>query len=440
MERISIDFNKVVGKMKIMHAVNNGPEKQSQVDQNGTNFSDYKAARIPYARNHDAAFYSSYGGEHTVDVNNIFRNFDADENDPASYDFVLTDFYIENTLAAGTETFYRLGAKIEHEIKKYNTLPPKDFNKWARICEHIIRHMNEGWADGHHYGIKYWEIWNEPDLDDGTWENKRTWGGSRAQFFDLFEITAKHLKSCFPELKIGGPAIAGWIEWGDDFLAEMKKRNVPIDFFSWHIYADEPCKVTERAYKVQEILTKNGYGNVESILNEWNYVKGWTDEFVYSIDQILSIKGATFTADVMVRSQNAPIDMLMYYDARPTCFNGLWDRNTFRKLKGYYPFYIFADLYELKNQVECNCEGGRVNAIASADGKGKCAVMLTNYTDNDEETELKAVAVELGEKFSSITVKMTNKDDTMKETVYNNIGTVTFEMRPNSFAEILLEK
>ena len=48
-------------------------------------------------------------------------------------------------------------------------LPPKDFRKWAQICEHIIRHYNEGWADGHKWDIRYWEIWNEADLDSKTW-------------------------------------------------------------------------------------------------------------------------------------------------------------------------------------------------------------------------------------------------------------------------------
>lgn len=67
---------------------------------------------IPYARNHDASFYSAYGGEHTVDVHRIFKNFDADENDPASYIFEPTDVYTKNTFAAGTKVFYRLGADI----------------------------------------------------------------------------------------------------------------------------------------------------------------------------------------------------------------------------------------------------------------------------------------------------------------------------------------
>ena len=61
-------------------------------------------------------------------------------------------------LDAGTETFFRLGQTIEHQIKKHGTLPPSDFGKWAQICEHIIMHYNEGWADGYNLGIKYWEI------------------------------------------------------------------------------------------------------------------------------------------------------------------------------------------------------------------------------------------------------------------------------------------
>ncbi len=28
-------------------------------------------------------------------------------------------------------------------------MPPKDFKKWAVICEHIIRHYDENWANGY---------------------------------------------------------------------------------------------------------------------------------------------------------------------------------------------------------------------------------------------------------------------------------------------------
>ena len=197
MANLNLDFSSVSGKIKVLNAVNNGPTAQSV--RGTSNFDAYKALELPYARNHDASFSTFYGGEHTVDVHRIFKNFDADENDPKSYAFDATDKYTANTFAAGTKIFYRLGASIEHGYK-YGTYPPKDFAKWARICEHIIRHYTEGWADGFNYDIEYWEIWNEPDCrnPDGT---NPCWQGTDEQFIDFYEVAAKHLKSKFPHLK-----------------------------------------------------------------------------------------------------------------------------------------------------------------------------------------------------------------------------------------------
>ena len=87
MKRITVDFGKNMGRMKPMHAVNNGPVYKYNADQRVTNIDYFREAGIPYARNHDASFCSAYGGEHTVDVHAIFPDFDADPYDPASYDF-----------------------------------------------------------------------------------------------------------------------------------------------------------------------------------------------------------------------------------------------------------------------------------------------------------------------------------------------------------------
>jgi hypothetical protein len=385
MENIKFDLTKKYGNFRVMNAVNNGPiHKRHANDQARSNLEEYKAARIPYARNHDAAFCSAYGGEHTVDISAIFPNFDADPCDPASYDFACTDEYIAITLLAGTETFYRLGQKIEHTIKKFHVYPPKDFKKWAVICEHIILHYNYGWANGFEYGIKYWEIWNEPDLDYNK-PSVRTWGGEYEEFCDLYETAAKYLKSRFPELKIGGPALCGNVEWAEMFLEDMGKRKVPIDFFSWHIYTNRAPHVVERAEKIKAAMIKNGYGDAESILNEWNYVRCWTKEFVYSIKQIIGMKGAAFTSAVMCQLQNNPdVDMLMYYDARPTAFNGLWDMYTYSELKGYYAFYTFANLYDLGTQVAHTSDDETVYVVAARNGN-KAGAVVTYYTENDNE-------------------------------------------------------
>jgi len=385
MSTVKIDYSSAVGNIKVMHAVNNGPVVAGK-DQTRGNENSYKAARIPYARVHDAAFFAGYGGEHTIDVHAIFPNFNADVNDPASYDFPCTDHYISQIIEYGAEPFYRLGSKIEHGVKKYGTIMPTDFQKWAEICEHIIRHYNEGWANGFKYNIKYWEIWNEPDLDPDDSTNKRCWSGTEVDYANMYITAATHLKSCFPDLKIGGPASAGDEAWMERFLERIsKKGNVPMDFFSWHWYWTEPSDVSIKATRIRKLLAKYGYGNVESILNEWNYVRSWTKEFVYSIKQIIGMKGAAFTSACMCIMQNNPdVDMLMYYDARPTGFNGIWDMYTYEELKGYYAFYTFANLYELGTHVENSSDDENIYVVAAKNGE-KVGAVVTYYAENDNE-------------------------------------------------------
>lgn len=421
MEKLQFDFGKKYPKFKILNATNGGPWcNRKSTDQLSTNFADYKAVGFPYSRNHDSGDFTVYGGPYSHDITKIFPNFDADENDPESYDFACTDESILVTLEAGTKTFYRLGQSIEHQIKKHGTIPPKDFNKWARICEHIIRHYNEGWADGFHLDIEYWEIWNEPNLDPEDSDNKRTWGGTTAQFYDLYEITSKHLKKCFPNLKIGGPAYAGneplgEEKWAEAFLCEMRKRNVELDFYSWHLYENEPEKIIALGESMKKLLVKYGYEKTESICNEWNYVKGWVEEFIYSIEMMHGLKNAAFIIAMMSLAQKSSTDMLMYYDTRPSVFNGIFDHYTNRPLKGYYSMLWYSNFYKLENEIRAVSEPENIYSLCGVDKDGKVTLMLTYYTD-DDNAENKSVAVDLP-KDREYEVYLLDNDHSGKESV-----------------------
>ena len=396
MDTIRFDLSRNDGAFKIMNATNGGPFHKRHVnDQYRSNFVDYKAARMQYARNHDSAANGIYGGPYSHDITCIFPRFEADPTDPSSYDFACTDEAILTSLDADTKTFFRLGQTIEHQIKKHGTLPPADFHKWAVICEHIIRHYTEGWADGFYHDMPYWEIWNEPDLDPDDSPNKRTWGGTKAQFFDMYEISAKHLKACFPHLKIGGPALAYNEEWAEDFLREMRARDVEIDFFSWHIYCTEPYHMTARAERIRGLMDKYGYTEAESILNEWNYVKGWTDQFLYSIETIHGVKGAAFVMACISAAQHSSIDMLMYYDTRPSAFNGAFDFYTYEKLHGYYPLYWYGMLYDMDREVLAENSVEDVYTLCGVDRNGKATAIITYYSD-DDGLEDKLVSIDFG--------------------------------------------
>jgi len=386
---ITVDPAQELGPIRLMNSVNGGPKVAPvKGDQKSGNFDDYKAARIPFARTHDCINCVS-GGPHTCDISAIFPDFDADENDPKNYDFVFTDYYLDNMVRAGTQPFFRLGQTIEHGPKKYGVLPPKDFAKWARVCEHVIRHYNEGWgwatdkayttkniAWSNQFNIVYWEIWNEPDLDvsddpDNLPRGPRCWGGTVTNFFRFYETAAKHLKTKFPNLKIGGPASCGRFDWGRRFLMYCHDNDVPLDFFSWHVYAVEPKRVTDMCRQARRMMDECGFKNAESILNEWNYVKGWTDDWVYSLEVErgrFNQKSAAFIAATMIDCQYAPLDHLMYYDARPVGMNGMFDMTTLEPMKGYYPFYAWARLLDCGTQVACVVKEGRGKKIDAATG------------------------------------------------------------------------
>ena len=398
MNTINVDFSKRLGKIKPMHCVNNGPDAQSNIPRERTNLDLFEALHIPFARNHDAAFNARYGLDHTVDVHLIFRDFSADECDPASYDFTCTDDYIKMTESIGTHHFYRLGTHIEHEVKKYGTVMPPDFHKWARICEHIIMHYTEGWADGFYYDMPYWEIWNEPDLDRDDSNNKRCWSGTAKEFYELFNITLTHLKGRFPHLKIGGPAMANPenVAWTRGFLDSL--GEVKPDFFSWHIYFSKVESMLKRARLVRELLDEYGLTDCESILNEWNYVKDncWVGPYVAYSTRVRTGPGAKCSAYIsaaMLAAQHSSIDMLMLYDARPCSWCPLFEPYVVSSpLKGYYSLKMFSELYRLGNEADSHVEGENIYALA-AEGTER-AVMIASYVD-DDEAESSTVTVNL---------------------------------------------
>ncbi len=440
MTNIKIDLKNQNGKIKPMNAVNNGPTDPG-VRASYSNFESYKKARIPYARNHDASFFVGYGGEHTVDVHRIFRNFDADVNDPASYIFEPTDKYLETIIATGTKVFYRLGASIEHGYK-YGTRVPKDFIKWAQICEHIIRHYTEGWANGFSYDIEYWEIWNEFDCRNADGSNP-CWQGTDQEFYDFYCVVAKYLKEKFPNKKIGGPAITGiWSYGSEPFLKEVAAQNAPLDFFSYHWYGCKLEPFAETLNRTQEVLEKYGFGDREKILNEWNYIKGWLgDNWNYSLKMEKSLKGASFITGAMCIGQALPLDMLMYYDARPCGMNGMFKADTYECLKGYYPIHAFSDLVELGAYVDCGYSKDNIYYTAATNGTDS-AILFTYFDDDEKESE-KLVSLDITGITENTTAEIYildgNKDLELVSKQYFTSKDFTLNINTPLFATVLIK-
>ena len=426
MEKIQIDFSSADGKIKPLHGVNCAPYSHTGSAFVTKAFSDGK---IPYSRLHDCM--GGYGGAHFVDIPNVFPDFDKDENDPANYDFTLTDDYIKSIVNAGTKIVYRLGITIDWGIKKYHTQPPKDYSKWARICEHVVRHYNEGWADGYKWNIEDWEIWNEP-------ENPPMWSGTKEEYFGLYVTAAKHLKACFPNLKIGGYGSCGFyaitrtgmsaffqsfVSWFTDFLDCVKENGAPLDFYSWHIYNGDPEEVLAHAAYVRKTLDEKGFTETESSLNEWNYGAEGSSHL-----EKKTMEGASYVAAVLCALQNSGIvDTAMYYVAsRLGVYNGLFRAEDNAYLKPFYALCAWGQLWTLGtcHKPEMNSRKGLY--VCAGSNTEEAGVLLSNMGSEDVYTELQM------EGLSNVTAKFYLLDE-----AHNMVLTRTEIFRGNTVIPVV---
>jgi len=446
--KINLNLDKTVGTIKPMHAVGQPPFKGGFAKIDFTPMQILKDAAIPFSRLHDVG--GPFGGNRYVDIPNIFRDFDADENNPTSYDFAFTDELIKGLFEYGVEPYFRLGVTIENQsfIKAYRINSPKDYEKWARICEHIVRHYNEGWADGFHFNIKYWEIWNEPENRENPKENQM-WTGTAEEYYRLYDVAAKHLKNCFGDkIKVGGYAACGFygifadpekyglsvekregkrynspreeyrVNFFLGFMDYIKNHGSPIDFFSWHTYGTADI-ITAEADFLDKTLREYGYGNIETHLNEWNL----------SHDRTKNTSSSYASANdmaIMLAMQHKKTDMLMYYDARyvaASAYAGFYDLATFEPSCVYYAFKAFGELYALENEVECKVSKDGVYAIAARRDK-KASVVIANIKE-DVEVEL-----ELSDGFS---VYIIDKENLMTKT---ELDPCKFILKENTVAVI----
>lgn len=433
MENLKVDFSKKVGKMKPMHACGGGP-KQGGRYLTFNAIEEFKDIGIPCCRLHDIE--GAYSMMQFVDVHNIFPDFDAEVDDPSAYNFEPTDEYLKGIKEAGADIFYRLGSSIEHFKKKLFIFPPKDYLKYAKICEHIIRHYNYGWNNGQYWEIKYWEIWNEP-------ESASMWQGSRQEFYEFYRVVSNYLKSCFPELKIGGYSAVGFytetrenvinpwfktiVPFLDGFINYITADDTkaPLDFFSWHCYAEKPEEVKSAAIFIRKYLDDHGFSNIESFLTEYN-----TFDSLSTCPAVIPYYGAELCA-TLIEAQNSPIDMLFYYDLRLGMMNGVFTRSKdyfhAQKMHGYYALKSFGNLYRLKNQFYAEGGDDKVYILAASDNE-KQAIMLA-VRDYEGQISIDIINANKG---GYVVYESTYEDIDLKQINSKFIDRLTFDVKKDS--------
>ncbi len=393
---LEVDFSRPIGQVRPLQGMNGGPIACGEmVDLS----QRHRELGIPLMRLHDC----HWPNPDVVDIHVVFPRVDADPALPESYDFSRTDDYIQSILDTGARIVYRLGESIEHGKKKYHVHPPPSPEKWAAICEGIVRHYRQGWAGGLRHDIRYWEVWNEPE------NRPAMWTGSDEDYFRLYEATSRALKSRFPEIKVGGPAVGapGKVEGGvlkpspflAGFLARVKDRSLPLDFFSWHRYSDDPFSFAEEARAVRRHLDGLGLRGTECHLNEWNYLPGndWgpillggqglAREKCYA--EMGGPRGAAFVACALISLEDSPVDMANFYRSDIDGF-GLFTSHGVPK-KVFHAFRAFRALTDLPARAEVRGgEPGRLAVCAGMDReRSQGTVLVSSFSSPAERITLR---------------------------------------------------
>lgn len=264
--------------------------------------SQFRQMGVDFVRTHDLDAFGT-GDIDGSGVNRLFPDWSADPTQAASYNFTSLDTIVAGIVASGAEVFFRLGRSDLSMISVSNSnVPPADFDKFATIAKHIVMHYNEGWANGFSYGIRYWEVWNEPDFTP-------FWTGTAAQYYSLYQKIAAAIKSVDPTLKVGGPVTATHNDYRgmlQSFLSYVKTQSVPLDFFSFHWYPQyvDPLDFYRLGVEYRALLNSYGLTSTELHLNEWNY-----SLFATPAEDV----HAAFVATALIYMQEAPIDRACCY-------------------------------------------------------------------------------------------------------------------------------
>ena len=378
---ITVDFSKKSGKIKPLNCINGAPRS------GGYNLpfdvtEEFCELNIPIVRT--SCPDGEYGFNQFLNIHCIFPDFDADENLEQSYNFLPTDLYLASIRNTGAEILFRLGESGEPYSCKIYTRPPRDKEKWARICEHIIMHYNEGWANGFKYNIKMWEVWNAPD-------SAAHFTGEPEEYYELYRITANHLKERFPKIKIGAYGARGFYSLNRlDASEEMKKcipfmqkffsyinkeeTKAPLDFFTWSCYTSNPDELAMHIKYARTYLDGSGLKKTRSFISEYNTVaKGDTPPGL--LEEFPSELGAS-----LILAQKNAVDVMTYStsDIRAR-ENALFTMDDHTKAHRYAAFNVmrsFGKAYRLGTCYETSGDYRKELYSLAAGDKDTALVML----------------------------------------------------------------
>src|SRR3954454_15957161 len=301
LRHVTVDAARPVGLIRSLQGVSGSPlpGDASHADLS----AQQRALGVDFVRTHDIDCKGT-GDIDGAGANRIFPDFSADPDDPRSYNFGPTDRAILSIVRAGSEVLFNLGrSDLRGGGIAANTGPPPAPAVYASVARHVAAHYNDGWAHGYRLGIRYWEIWNEPDLTP-------FWSGTREQFYALYSATSRALKGLHGWMQVGGPALTtnnDLTGYRESLLAFIRAHRLPLDFWSIHKYTDfsnDPLDFNRLGDSYRRLLDHYGFRRAAIQLTEWNYGIA---------EQPTAMQRAAYVASSLVLMQRSQLSRAVYY-------------------------------------------------------------------------------------------------------------------------------
>jgi len=263
----------------------------------------------------------------------------------------------------------------------------------------VVRHFNDEKRWGKK--LRYVEIWNEPD-------NKQFWLNDRAEFAPFFVQAAKAIKIALPEVKVGGPGFtpAGALspqgqQFTNDLLNQLQKEKVQMDFFSWHVYSNDPNDYAKAAVFYREALDKHGYTKTESHISEWNTdtfdrsQQGGKVEVPDAVTLRASGKASAFTTAAWIALQQNKVDASTFYrgpdpDINAPQFYGIFYADGKPKPTAL-AFKLWAKMAAHPTRLALTMNGGdpkSVWTLAGQNANGEITILIANISDKSSSWQI----------------------------------------------------
>jgi len=257
--------------------------------------------------------------------------------------------------------------------------PPMNLPAWQAVLHAFAAHFR---ATGHRVG--YQEIYNEPD-------NRDFWSGTEDNYLRLFDYGARGIKAGDPDAVVVGPALAFTNDWVPPFLDDVRRRQLPLDAFSFHFYGTTNY---DNETIAQELDTLHGYfarrpyvATTEWNLNEYNsyaidYPQGG-DQDKFGLASALLNDFDYFIA----QPELTAVHWAQFLDSGQGNYSGMISIDGHRKaVFNAYKIYTMMpiDRYQMRvGGLRKTLTGNPVQGMASADDH-RATVVLWNRTGYDQ--------------------------------------------------------